>query len=137
MTQVNLNISLRPTPELVTLAKYLCEALKGISMSDVADDKPALEIIEDKKQQKTATETNVVAPKLERQVKNDVRQIKKELEEEQIPTLEEVRDFLVTSDKDVCQKAKDILKSLGKGKLPDLNDAERRDFYNELKSMVR
>ena len=137
MTQVNLNISLRPTPELVTLAKYLCEALKGISMSDVADDKPALEIIEDKKQQKTATETNVVAPKLERQVENDVKQIKKELEEEQIPTLEEVRDFLVTSDKDVCQKAKDILKSLGKGKLPDLNDAERRDFYNELKSMVR
>ena len=58
---------------------------------------------------------------------------KKELEEEQIPTLEEVRTFLSEQNEEVHKKAKEILKTLGKAKIPDLNDKERLGFYNELK----
>jgi hypothetical protein len=134
MTQVNLNISLRPTPELVTLAKYLCEALKGISMSDVADDKPALEIIEDEKQQQKAVDkTKAADSELAAQVEEDVKQTKKELEAGQMPTLEEIREFLVNADKSISEKAKELLKEYGKNKVPDLSNKERADFYNKLK----
>lgn len=136
MTQVNLNISLRPTPELVTLVRYLSEALQSVKVEEDDKQRRPLEIIPEgqkeaaKPQEKTPQEQKA----LEQEVQRDVAASAEALNGF-VPTIEQTRALVISKSTEHRGEIKLLLSQFGVDKVPALDPEQRKAFYKTVEAL--